>query len=83
MQCNKFHDSSFFYKEKILSLRPGVFQSISKQFTFIIRKELNVLIIKVKVNQILGRRILTIIKEKIIVDIFFVDSFSKEFIDLL
>jgi len=83
MKGNKFHYSSFFDKEKILPFCPRIFQSVGKEFTLIIRQELDIFVIKIELNGNLYMWILTVIKEKIVMDIFLVDSLSEKLVNFL
>lgn len=83
MKSNKFHYSSFFDKEKILPFRPRIFQSVGKEFTLIIRQELDILIVEIKLDGNLYMWILTVIEEKVVMDIFLVDSLSEKLVDFL
>lgn len=83
MKSNKFHYSSFLDKEKIFPFCPRIFQSVGKEFTLIIRQELNILIVEIKFDGNLYMWILTVIEEKVVMDIFLVDSLSEKLVDFL
>ena len=83
MKGNKFHYSSFFDKEKIFPFRPCIFQCVGKEFTLIIRQEIDILVVEIKFDRNLYMRILTVIEEKVVMNIFLVDSLPEKFIDFL
>jgi hypothetical protein len=83
MEEYKFHDGAFFDKEEVLALGPGIFEGVGEEFALVVGEELDVLVVKLRLDGGFCRGVVAVIEEEVVVDVFLVDAFPEVFVDFL